>query len=360
MNNVDFSECKRIIRSYGGSDRKFGIEYHGDTYMLKFSEEHAKRTEISTSHVNNVISEYISSHIVENIGLPVHKTLLGTYNDEVVVACKDFRKKGDDNVEFQDLLRAKYDSKDSRKYVKLDQVYSIYNDELVFPEELREDAIKRFWDTFVIDAFVGNFDRHTGNWGFLSNDGEMRIAPIYDLGSTLLPQLAEEGMIKYKGDTFELAKRCMVFPSPVMYITDEKVGKVGYYDMLASGYDKNCTEALMRVVPRIKMYDVYSVINNTPFISDVRKEFYANYLTLRKEIIIDKAYEICEKGNYDRDAIKRITTGKQFTDELISEHLDKCSVNCLDYKIERAKVEKEMRKNSEKTVEKCYSNEYDR
>ena len=24
-----------------------------------------------------------------------------------------------------------------------------------------------FWDMFVVDAFIGNWDRHNGNWGFL-------------------------------------------------------------------------------------------------------------------------------------------------------------------------------------------------
>ena len=43
MNNlIDFSNCKRVHRTYGGTDRKFGIEYNGETYLLKFSEDHAK------------------------------------------------------------------------------------------------------------------------------------------------------------------------------------------------------------------------------------------------------------------------------------------------------------------------------
>lgn len=27
----------------------------------------------------------------------------------------------------------------------------------------------RFWDMFIVDAFIGNWDRHNGNWGFLYN-----------------------------------------------------------------------------------------------------------------------------------------------------------------------------------------------
>ena len=28
----------------------------------------------------------------------------------------------------------------------------------------------RFWDMFIVDALIGNWDRHNGNWGFLYNN----------------------------------------------------------------------------------------------------------------------------------------------------------------------------------------------
>ena len=30
-----------------------------------------------------------------------------------------------------------------------------------------EETIDRFWDMFIVDALIGNFDRHGGNWGFI-------------------------------------------------------------------------------------------------------------------------------------------------------------------------------------------------
>lgn len=35
---IDFSNCKRAHATFGGSDRKFGVVFDGETYMLKFSE----------------------------------------------------------------------------------------------------------------------------------------------------------------------------------------------------------------------------------------------------------------------------------------------------------------------------------
>lgn len=41
---------------------------------------------------------------------------------------------------------------------------------------------KHFGDMFIVDALIGNWDRHNGNWGFLYNtfDDTMELAPVYD------------------------------------------------------------------------------------------------------------------------------------------------------------------------------------
>ena len=46
---------------------------------------------------------------------------------------------------------------------------------------------ERFWQMFIADAFLGNFDRHNGNWGFLYNQrtDEIELAPVYDCASCL-------------------------------------------------------------------------------------------------------------------------------------------------------------------------------
>ena len=58
--------------------------------------------------------------------------------------------------------------------------------------------IDKFWDMFIIDALIGNTDRHNGNWGFLYHklDKTMMFAPIYDNGSCLNPLLEDEEISK--------------------------------------------------------------------------------------------------------------------------------------------------------------------
>ena len=310
---IDFTNCKRAHINFGGSERKFPVVYNDDIYMLKFYENHVKKHEISTSNANNPISEYISSHIASSMGLPVHETVLGTYKDEIVVGCKDFRKELEINIEFSEYVHAKYDSKDIKRIIRLDQIYGSLKDPINdFSEELQKQSIKRYWDTFVIDALVGNFDRHTGNWGYLSSNNILKIAPIYDFGSTLFPQLSDQGCQEFINNQYALLERCLVFPSPSLVITEKKVGKVGYYDMLSSNYDTNCTKSVLDIVPKINMYRISNIIDETPYISDIRKAFYKKIIKFRKEIILDRAYTRCYFKDYDLGALNRLKDGHQF------------------------------------------------
>lgn len=328
---IDFSNCKRVFRNYGGSDRKFGVEYNGEIYLLKFSGEHAKKHDISTSAVNNVVSEYISSHISSSVNLPTHQTYLGLYKEEVVVGCKDFRNDSEQNLEFGELVKAVYDSKDVTRHVLLQQIYdSLYNPINNLSQQLIDESIERFWETFVVDSLVGNFDRHMGNWGFITANNQIqRLAPIYDYGSTLFPNLSDEGAAAIINNDYEMIKRCIVFPSPVLCVTREKVGKVGYYDILSSNYDTNCTRALLKIAPKISLESINSIIDETPMITDLRKQFYKNILALRKAVIIDRAYEKCLSKNYDEQSLENITTGKQRNDADIQALLGNSNIQNL-------------------------------
>ena len=75
-----------VLANYGGSDRKDGLMGpDGFRYMVKYSEKMAPRNDLATSYVNNVVSEYVSSHVLGILGYPVHDTELGTLGGEVEI-----------------------------------------------------------------------------------------------------------------------------------------------------------------------------------------------------------------------------------------------------------------------------------
>ncbi len=50
-------------------------------------------------------------------------------------------------------------------------------------------------------------------------------------------------------------------------------------------------DALLRIYPKIDMKKINSIIDETPYISDTRKEFLKKPILFRKENIPDKAYK---------------------------------------------------------------------
>ena len=143
---------------------------------------------------------------------------------------------------------------------------------------------------FIVDALLGNFDRHNGNWGFLVDPVTQKaeIAPIYDCGSCLLPQADEKIMDLLLSDADELNARIYRFPTSAI---KENGKKINYYDFLTSAKNEDCNAALLRIYPRIDMEEISSFIEETEELSFLQKSFYEKYLKERYEKILEPAYE---------------------------------------------------------------------
>lgn len=217
MNPIDFTNCRRVMgKAYNGANgKKIAIEYAGDIYMLKFSPAAGKRpTELS--YTNSCFSEHIASTIFRMLGISAQETLLGTFQigekTKIVCACKDFTADGKILYDFCSIKNTVIDSEHGGTGTELYDIMDTFEkQQFVSPESL----IKYFWRMFVTDAFLGNFDRHNGNWGFLMDTVTQtaEIAPVFDCGSCLLPQADESVMEKVLSNEDELNARIFQFPT---------------------------------------------------------------------------------------------------------------------------------------------------
>ena len=151
-----------------------------------------------------------------------------------------------------------------------------------------------FWDMFIVDALIGNWDRHNGNWGFLYNPetDKISLAPIYDCGSCLFSQADDEIMRKTLDDPAELEIRIFERPFSGIKINGQKIQ---YFKFISSLENKDCNKALKRILPRIDLNKVDKIVDKTPFISDLQRKFYKTMLRERKERILDFSYQKLRK-----------------------------------------------------------------
>lgn len=291
---IDFTDLPTRKKAYAGANgSKIAALYEGEQYMLKFPAPPKRNKEMS--YLNSCISEYLGSHIFEIAGIPVQKTLLGIYRingkEKIVVACKDFTSHDTVIQDFASLKNTLIDSGHDGYGTELSEILEAIRDQdAVDPELLKE----HFWDMFIVDALIGNWDRHNGNWGFLYNSrtDDITIAPVYDCGSSLYPQ-ADEGIMKMTLENrAEMDFRIFEIPLSGIRLNGEKIR---YFDFLSSLQNADCNAALKRIVPRLDMNRILALIDDTPFISELQKTFYKTMLAERKEKILDRSLQLLRK-----------------------------------------------------------------
>lgn len=289
---IDFTSCRRLLgKAYNGANgKKIAVEYDGRQYMLKFPPSGIQKP-TDLSYTNSCISEHLGSSIFNMLGISAQYTLLGVFTvngkEKVVCACGDFTADGKTLYDFCSVKNTVIDSEHGGSGTELSDILeSIEKQRFVNPEKLLE----HFWNVFVVDALLGNFDRHNGNWGFLydSKTNTAEIAPIFDCGSCLLPQADEKVMRNVLNNEDELNARIYRFPTSAVKLDGQKIN---YYDFLMSGEYDDCDEAIVRIVPRIDMEKIEQLINETPYITDLQKDFYKAYINARYEKILLPAYE---------------------------------------------------------------------
>lgn len=289
---IDFTMCEiNKFKAYGGANgNKIHILYEGTGYMLKIPP--VPTLNKNMSYTNGCVSEYLACHIFSALGIRTQETLLGTYTDKrgkekMVVACADFTDGGKKLIEFAQLKNTCIDSEQNGYGKELSSIMeAIEEQKLILPNELREF----FWDMFIIDALLGNFDRHNGNWGILvdENNQTAEIAPVYDCGSCLYPQLAVENMQKVLDSEEEINKRIFVFPTSSI---EENGKKISYFEFISSLQNEECNAALKRVYRRIDLKKISKIVDETPELHPIQREFYKIILQERMEKVLDCSME---------------------------------------------------------------------
>ena len=287
---LDFTNLPTKKKAYGGANgSKLSVIYNDELYMLKIPMHSSKNPHLS--YTNSCTSEYLGCHIFNMLGIKAQETLLGTYkyHDKVktVVACKDFTFPGVVILDFASIKNQIIDSASNGYGTELSDIIDTINKQTVVDsEELKE----HFWNMFVVDAFIGNWDRHNGNWGFLYNQetDKLEIAPIFDCGSALFPQIDDELIKKVISSKAEMNARVYDIPTSAILIDGKRAN---YHKVITSLEYKDCNKAIKRIVPKIQLDDINKLIDNVEELSQLKKEFLKKILKLRKELILDAAFK---------------------------------------------------------------------
>lgn len=278
---VDLSEYELNGKYYGGSERKEGIVLDGEDYMVKYQKQTAfgKR--------NNHISEFIGSRIFAICGLQTHSTYLGYRNGEQVVACKDFNVEGKQFVPFNEIGESTLDQDKETYQYDYEDIMQMLRDNSKLTDV--QETISMFWQIYIMDALLGNFDRHGANWGFIKEKNCYALAPVFDNGSCLFPNLVDETeMNEIMKSEEETQKRVYKFPTSQVKLNGKKSS---YFEVINSLQFEECNQALRYVMRELDMLKVEQLLDETPLITEIQRDFYKHMIAVRYDRILVASFE---------------------------------------------------------------------
>jgi len=307
----NYNSYKEAYRFYGGNaGTKMCIIDNGH-WMLKFPKNTKNLSDVGIPYTTSPISEYIGSKIYENLGFDTHKVELGRYNNKIVVACKDFNENGFRMIPIHDIknyylknLEIEREnissSTTSRDQVDLNELlFVMENNKLL----LDLNAWKLFFQMFVVDCFINNNDRHNGNWGILSNESGMKLAPVYDNGAGFFSKHDTNKIKKILSDEERFNQIVENGRTPYIY-DGKKIDSSTVIKKLSFEKGENIAEnmdlkkAVLRNVPKIELNRIFKLIDEIPekekgikVMSDLEKVFYKKFLKERYEKILLPSYE---------------------------------------------------------------------
>ena len=301
FSNIDGIEIS--YRSYAGAGKKYSIRDNGEYYLLKLPERIRQKNK-DTSYANSCITEYISCKVIKSLGLDVQEVYLCTYNNDIVVACKDFLLKDESLGSFLELQNKVNHINSDNKGVSLEKTLQFIKEQEVVKTDEME---KYFWDMFIADALIGNTDRHSNNWGYIFNEETniRRMSPIYDCGAGLFPTLSENEKEMVLNNPSEFNRISKNDPVSVFKLNNIRMN---YYHTLVDNrkynyeFSNDIAEAIKRIAPKYNREIVHEIIREIPYISNIEKEFYTQLLDNRNSLIIQKALK--NELKYQKDISK--------------------------------------------------------
>lgn len=244
----------------GNAGKKYGIVVGGQRWLVKFPASAKGMENATMSYTASPVSEHIGSRIYATLGIPVHETHLGKREGKIVVACRDFRARDVEFVEFKNVKNSVISDAGGESTSLRDVLDAIAESELL---SSTEGVLERFWRMFVVDAFIRNGDRNNTNWAvFVHDSGKTELAPVYDNGNAFFNKRDAAKMQAASQDASRLRQDAI--DTNVSRYLDEDGRPINPFEFLAATDDADALEALDWFCETVDMDKVHDVLDGIP------------------------------------------------------------------------------------------------
>ena len=275
---IDISLWKRDEKSQASGTRsKF--------WLLEPGTNHEDPTKylfkIPTEGTGGHWAEFVSGKVGKQLGFQTAEVELAEYQGEKGTISKNFRTKTEELYEGGDLFLAQFENFDrySLKYYELPHIIELL---------AAYDLEKEFAAIPVYDALIANNDRHCDNWGVLRRREGLRLAPIYDNGSSLGFNEVIEKKQKMLTDDRMLEGFCNRGKSSIGLPGRKKPKHFELLSFLHSHFPHELKLAVTRL-EQLNKGMLLSIVDEIPkvIMSDLDKEWVMRLIIFRKNWILN-------------------------------------------------------------------------
>lgn len=172
----------------------------------------------------------------------------------------------------------------------LNDILKIIENHRIF-RDIREKMMERFWNMFIVDALISNYDRNNGNWGILKDSkGNRRLAPVYDNGNSFFDKWNEK---KFElGESRSEKERIAGFIQKPGIYTRDNGDRINPYKLISSMEYDECTKAVVRLYPRLrdKKDQIIDMIDSMPTYNDSQKSYIKDSIDTISKEVLQKTY----------------------------------------------------------------------
>lgn len=275
-------------KKYDGNTDKFGITMNNIDYIVKYPKEKGD---------TSIFSEYVASNFIRGLGYNGHETFLAKDEGNIVVLLKDFTNLGEYLRSYKDTNQSSEDTLITNKYYTYDDVLYMIKKHTKLSDEQKKNCLIQFWQMYMCDAILANRDRHHGNWGYIRGKSGYRIAPIYDNGSSLYPDVSKK-LDLYKSNRKKfLEERSEKFPASLLCIYDDNLKRnrrTNYYEMVGilDNIEKNLVYNHIKSIGIENIYNIIKKCCSHKLIPKDLSNFYIDIVCIRyMHIILRMSFE---------------------------------------------------------------------
>lgn len=304
IENFDLLDPSGI--SYGGhGGSKRGVIINNFRWFLKYPKSTKSMDVLGLSYSTTPLSEYLGSHIYETIGIETHETKLGIANGKIVVACKDFLDSNEIIIDYN-MIKNEYDEGVEKAIENLSTGSNIDSnhdlEELLLIMEKNPyfksipELKERFWNMFLIDAFISNNDRNEGNWGLVLNKdtNELRLSPVFDNGASFYNKSDDDKLNSIYKDEFKFKQSVYDGSVSIYRLNRKRINPLKYIESME---DLECNKAVLRMVEKIDMNKIKNIFdelpveyNGLPVLSKMQKTYYLKSLEYKYNNVLIPVY----------------------------------------------------------------------